>query len=315
MKLKSIDIGGVKTPNNVFLAPMAGYTEFAFRGICAGLGAGLTFTEMVSAKGLVYGSRGTAPLLYTHANEKITAVQLFGSEPEYVEKAACSKEIEPFDIIDLNMGCPVPKVFKNGEGSALMNDVSKAEKIVAAAVASGKPVTVKMRLGVERGDFTAVKLARAAENAGAALVTVHGRYRPDYYSGEVDFEKIAQVKNAVSIPVIANGGVFTAEDADKLVEQSGADGVMIARGALYNPELFAELSGNACAFTRKQIIRMHIDALLTKFDDKYVAVTMRKTLHCYLKGAGCGKEIRTAFVTAESTAQIKELLDKVFPEK
>lgn len=312
MLLKKVKIGGATAENNVFLAPLAGYTDFAFRGLCSKLGAGLTFTEMVSAKGLIYKNRGTRELLFTAGNEKITAVQIFGSDPEVMRAAAESDELALFDIIDINMGCPVPKIYNNGEGSALLNDLPLAEKIIAAMAKSGKNITVKIRLGTERGKPVAAEFARAAENAGAAMITVHGRYRPDYYSGEVEYGEIAAVKRAVNIPVIANGGVFTAADADKLQAETGADGVMLARGAFYNPFLFSYLTGTATELTLKDFIIKHLDMLASKFSDGYAAVNFRKIMPCYLKNVKCDKKLKVAFTACKTTAEIKALLDEVF---
>lgn len=312
MKLKSVNIGGKITKKNVFLAPLAGYTDFAFRSLCSSLGAGLTFTEMVSAKGLAYKNKGTKELLYTYGNENITAVQIFGSEPEIMKQAALSEELAPFDIIDVNMGCPVPKIYNNGDGSALLNDIRLAEKIVNAISSSGKTVTVKIRLGTERGKCVATEFAKAIEAAGAAMVTVHGRYRPDYYSGEVDFKAIESVKNAVKIPVIANGGVFTASDADILLEETGADGIMLARGALQNPFLFSELTGVETSLSLKDFIIKHVLILKEKFDDRYVAVNFRKIMPNYLKGVQCDKSKKIAFTKCVSTDEILSLLDEIF---
>ncbi len=312
MKLKSVNIGGKQTKNNVFLAPLAGYTDFAFRSLCASLGAGLTFTEMVSAKGLVYKNKGTKELLYTYGNEELTAVQIFGSEPEIMKQAALSEELAPFDIIDINMGCPVPKIYNNGDGSALLNDISLAEKIIKAVSSTGKTVTVKIRLGTERGKCVAAEFAKAAENAGAKMITVHGRYRPDYYSGEVDFSAIENVKKSVKIPVIANGGVFTVADADILYERTGADGIMLARGALQNPFLFSDLTGTKTSLTLKDFIIKHISILKEKFDDRYIAVNFRKIMPNYLKGVPCDKLKKIAFTKCVSTDEILSLLDEIF---
>lgn len=312
MTLKKIKIGGVTAENNVFLAPLAGYTDFAFRSLCSGLGAGLTFTEMVSAKGLVYKNRGTKELLYTAGNEKITAVQIFGSDPAVMREAAASEELSSFDIIDINMGCPVPKIFGNGEGSALLDNMPLAEKIISAVAKEGKNVSVKIRLGTERGKCVAKEFSKMCEGAGASLVTVHGRFRPDYYSGEVDYGAIADVKNSVKILVVANGGVFTEQDADKLMDKTGADGVMIARGAFYNPFLFSSLTGTETDLTLKEFIIKHIDLMKEKFDDRSVAVGFRKIMPCYLKNVKCDKKLKVAFTSCESTVRLKELIGEVF---
>ena len=243
MKIKSVDIGRLSTKNNIFLAPLAGFTDFSLRSICYDLGAGLCFTEMVSAKGLTYNNQNTKELLLTADNEYIKAVQLFGSEPDILRRACESRDLEKFDIIDINMGCPVPKVFNNGEGSKLLDNIPLAQSIVKECVKSGKTITVKMRLGTQRPNFAALDLAKAVEQAGASMVTVHGRYRDDYYRGEIDYDKIAQIKGALKIPVIANGNLFSVKDAELCLDKTGADGVMLARGALSKPWLFSEIQG------------------------------------------------------------------------
>lgn len=310
MKLKSLDIGRLSTKNNLFLAPLAGFTDFAFRSICYQMGAGLCFTEMVSAKGLLYNSEKTKDLLYTTPADYVKAVQLFGSEPDIMEKVCQSDDLKDFDIIDINMGCPVPKVFNNGEGCKLMADPELAGKLVAAAAKSGKEVTVKMRLGIERGKDLAVDLAKAVEQSGAKLITVHGRYRDDYYSGSSDYEKIAEVVSNVKIPVIANGGIFTAEDAELCMQKTGAAGIMLARGALSRPWLFSEIQGKTVK-DKKTVIKRHIDLLLEKFPDKYVAINMRKQMALYLSGLKDAKKYKIKAFEATSTKELKSIINEL----
>lgn len=209
MQLKKIKIGKLHTENNIFCAPLAGYTNAPFRDMCRAFGAGLTFTEMVSAKGLCYGSEKTEQLLYVSPDYSgIKACQIFGKEPYYMRKACESKALEPFDLVDINMGCPVPKIYKNGEGSALLNDLHLASEIIKECKKSGKYVSVKFRIGVDGEHIVSRDFATACEDAGADMITVHGRTRDKIYSGEVNFEEIAKAKKAVKIPVIANGGIF-----------------------------------------------------------------------------------------------------------
>lgn len=308
MQLKKIKIGGLETPNNVFVAPLAGYTNSPFRVLCQRLGAGLTFTEMVSAKGLYYGSENTSELLkITDGYSGIKAVQLFGSEPTYMLRAATSKEIEPFELIDLNMGCPVPKIFKNGEGSALLADVKKAQDLVKAAKQSGKPVSVKFRIGITEDNLITRDFAVAMEDAGADMISVHGRTRDKIYAGAVNFEEIAKAKSAVKIPVIANGGVFSATEGDELMEKTGADGVMLARGAMYNPFLIAELTGTPVT-DKKELILKQIDDCYNNYDYRYSTVTVRKMLAMYAKGAKQATKLRVALIACTTREQIVDIL-------
>ena len=204
-----IKIGKYETKNNVFLAPLAGYTNYPFRLLCKGYGAGLCFTEMVSAKGLKYGSENTKELLYTTEQEGLSAVQIFGSDPDIMRLACESKDLEAFPIVDINMGCPVPKIYKNGEGSALLENPRLAEKIVLECVKSGKEITVKFRIGIDEKRLVTTEFAKRMAGAGASLLTIHGRTKDKIYSGEVNTEEIAKAVQAVDIPVIANGGIFS----------------------------------------------------------------------------------------------------------
>ena len=310
MKIKSVDIGRLSTKNNIFLAPLAGFTDFSLRSICYDLGAGLCFTEMVSAKGLTYNNQNTKELLLTADNEYIKAVQLFGSEPDILRRACESKDLEKFDIIDINMGCPVPKVFNNGEGSKLLDNIPLAQSIVKECVKSGKTITVKMRLGTQRPNFAALDLAKAVEQAGASMVTVHGRYRDDYYRGEIDYDKIAQIKGALKIPVIANGNLFSVKEAELCLDKTGADGVMLARGALSKPWLFSEIQGIPVE-NKKEVINRHIDLLLTKYSDQRVAVILRKQMALYVLGQRDAKKYKQQAFEATSTKELKQIINNL----
>ncbi|MFT4106345.1 MAG: tRNA dihydrouridine synthase DusB [Lacrimispora sp.] len=233
-------IGDVTFDNNLMLAPMAGVTDLPFRLLCREQGCGLAVTEMVSAKAILYKNRNTKELMEVAENEGPVALQLFGSDPEIMADIAAQVESGPYAFLDVNMGCPVPKIVNNGEGSALMTDIKLAERILTAMVkAVKKPVTVKFRKGFTEEDCNAVEFAKMAESCGVAAVAVHGRTRDQYYSGKADWHIIRKVKEAVAVPVIGNGDVFHPEDARALMEQTGCDGVMIARGAKGNPWIFS----------------------------------------------------------------------------
>lgn len=238
-----LTIGNVTLNNQLILAPMAGVTDLPFRLLCKEQGCGLLCTEMVSAKAILYHNKNTDALLEVREEERPVAVQLFGSDPGILSEMAKQIEDGPYDIIDLNMGCPVPKVVNNGEGSALMKNPKLVEEILTALVRTlKKPVTVKFRKGFHDQAVNAVEIARIAESCGVAAVAVHGRTREQYYSGKADWDIIRQVKEAVKIPVIGNGDIFTPEDAKNMLEETGCDGLMIARGAKGNPWIFQRVN-------------------------------------------------------------------------
>ena len=289
MRIKNLEFR-----NPFVLAPLAGITDKSMRSLCAEQGASLVYTEMVSGKGLWYGDRKTGTLLSIGENEGPVAFQLFGSEPEIMAFAA--KELRDRDnvLIDLNVGCPVPKIVKNGEGSALLKKPYVLFDVVCAMVKeAGKPVTAKIRMGFSRGENLAVETAKALEAAGAAAVTVHGRTREQYYEGKADWQVIADVKRAVNIPVIGNGDVNSGRDAVDMLEQTGCDGVMIARGALGNPWIFRDAialwKGNTLPpeptkAERVSMLLRHLDLVADDKGDRIAVREMRKHVGWYVKG-------------------------------
>jgi nifR3 family TIM-barrel protein len=308
MKLKQIQIGKLTTKNNVFLAPLAGYTNAVFRQMCYDLGAGLTFTEMVSAKGLYYKSENTKDLLkVTPRYQGIKACQIFGSDARYMRLAAESEHLKQFELIDINMGCPVPKIYKNGEGSALMNDLKRAAEIISECKKSGKYVSVKFRTGVDDKHIVTREFAKMCEDSGADMITIHGRTRDKIYSGDVNCDEIAAAKQAVKIPVIANGGIFSVADADELMDKTCADGVAVARGAMYNPFLFSELTGQQVA-DKKSVIKGQLDDTFSMYDERFATVYMRKMLAFYIKGIPNSNAVKLELFKADSKEKIEEIL-------
>ena len=317
MKLK---IGNVELDSPVALAPMAGVTDLPFRILCREQGCGLMCTEMVSAKALLYKNRNTKPLLETKPEERPVAVQLFGSDPDIMSEMALMLEEGPYDIIDVNMGCPVPKIVNNGEGSALMKNPKLAGEILSAMTRKlKKPVTVKFRKGFNDESVNAVEFAKMSEQSGAAAVAVHGRTREQFYSGKADWDIIRQVKEAVRIPVIGNGDIFTPQDAGRMMEETGCDGVMVARGAKGNPWIFRRIdhylkTGEVLPKPKpeevKQMILRHA-ALLAEFKGEYTAMReMRKHVSWYTAGYPHSAALRNDINLVETMEELQELVLK-----
>lgn len=312
MLQKRIKIGKFETENNFFLAPLAGFSDFAMREICINYGAGLTFTEMVSCKGILYDNENTKDLLYVSPSEKIKCAQIFGNDPDVMRRAIESEHLSNFDIIDINFGCPMPKIYNNGEGSAFLSNPSLAEKIVYECSKTGKPITCKMRIGLTDGKYVTEDFVKAVQNGGAQMITVHGRTRDKIYAGDPNYDEIAKAKKVATVPLIANGGIFTKLDAEVMMDRTGADGVMVARGALERPWIFAELLNKDVKIDKKELINGHIDRLLTRLDDKTVAVTFRKQLCLYIKGERNSAELKQKLFTYKDTASIKAEIEKFF---
>ena len=317
-----LTIGDVTLDNNVILAPMAGVTDLPFRLLCRRMGAGLVCMEMVSAKAIFYNNKNTEELLEIHPEEVPASLQLFGSDPEILADMAKRIEERPFSILDFNMGCPVPKVVNNGEGSALMKEPKLVEEILSALVkAVDKPVTVKIRKGFDEANCNAVEIARIAESCGVAAIAVHGRTREQYYSGRADWDIIRQVKQAVKIPVIGNGDVDSPERAGAMLDSTGCDGVMIGRAAQGNPWIFRDTVSFLETGTvppppdgqeTKRMILEHADFQL-QIKGEYTAVReMRKHLAWYTTGMPHSARFRQTINSLESFAELTRGVESIF---
>lgn len=318
--MKKLKIGNVELANPYILAPMAGVTDLPFRLLCKEQGAGLLCMEMVSAKAIQYNNKNTKALLEIHPEEMPVSLQLFGSDPDIISEIAKQIEELPFAILDINMGCPVPKIVRNGEGSALMNQPKLVHEIVRkTARAIQKPVTVKIRKGFDDGSINAVEIAKIIEDAGGAAVAVHGRTREQYYSGKADWDIIRQVKEAVTIPVIGNGDVDSGESALAIMKETGCDGVMIGRGAQGNPWIFSELLSyeqhgvmpeRPSKEALKNMMLRHA-RLQIQYKGEYLGVReMRKHVAWYTTGLPNSAKLRGEINAVESYEELVTLLEK-----
>lgn len=320
--MKELTIGNVTLSNNIILAPMAGVSDLPFRVLCSEMGAGMVCMEMISAKAIMYNNRNTEGLLEIHPDETKVSLQLFGNDPGIIAYQASRIEDRPYDILDINMGCPVPKVVNNGEGSALLKNPILVGEIVEAVVKqTHKPVTIKIRKGFDEEHINAPEIAHVAEESGASAVTVHGRTREQYYSGEADWDVIARVKDRVKIPVIGNGDVVDGPTAERMMQQTGCDGVAIGRAAQGNPWIFREVlhyleTGESLprpsGEERYEMIKRHA-ALNLEYKGEYTGIReMRKHLAWYSSGITGGAAMRRRINEMESMEDIINIAGELF---
>lgn len=313
--MNDLKIKDLKLANNLILAPLAGVTDVTFRTICKEFGVALTFTEMISAKGLMYDNKNTCELLKTSEIEKPVGVQLFGSDKDIMASEAVKIQ-DKFNIIDINMGCPVPKIVKNGEGSALMLDMKLASQIIdKVATSVNIPVSVKFRKGFNDKNINAVDFAKMAEDSGASMITIHGRTREEFYRGKADWNIIREVKSNVSIPVVGNGDVYTREDYKRIIEETGCDAVMIARGTLGNPwlieEILKDIDIEVTNQMKKEMALKHTKMLIEELGEERAMIEIRKHVIWYMKNMPNSAKLRESISRVNTYEELYENLSKI----
>lgn len=306
MKIKDLDF----STNPIILAPMAGVTDVGFRAVCSQFGADATVTEMLSARAMEHNPKKTEFMILTTDEEKIKIAQIFGHEVDFMERATKNPLLEKFDSIDINMGCPAPKIVKNGEGSALMNDLPLASKIISACKnATNKPVSIKFRKGSKSENY--LEFAKMCEDSGADFVTFHARTVAQGYSGKADLEAIAKVKASLKIPVIGNGDVTDSASYEKML-QTGVDGVMVGRGAMGHPWIFSILKGKNEEIDKFEVVKKHIDILREHFDENWLKLYMRKHFLWYACDLPMSSSVRLKLATCDDIDACLEILRESF---
>ena len=311
MKIKNIEF-----KNNLILAPMADITDVAFRSLAVESGADAGVTELISAKAIVFGNEKTFQMLGTADNEKIKIVQLFGNEPEIMAKACVDHHLEKFDIIDINMGCPAPKIVKNGQGAALMKNMELASEIIKACVkATNKPITVKFRSGWDNDHINAVEFAKMCEKSGASAITIHARTKEQAYGGKADLDVIKAVVNAVNIPVIGNGDVCDKKSFEYMMQYTGCSAVMVGRATLGKPYVFKEILGGVEEKPQLYFIKKHIELLREYFPENFVVKHMRKHILWYVKNERNATKLRVKIVNEPTLDGVVTLLEDFYANK
>lgn len=301
----------LKLDNNIVIAPMAGYSDVGFRSICCDFGSGATFTEMLSAQAMLYGNKKTQDMTFRYPTEKCVIAQIFGNDPIVMARAVGNPILDGFEGIDINMGCPAPKVVKNGEGSALLKNLPLAERIIQACKkeAGMRPLSVKVRLGFNENNIT--EIAKMCEESGADFITVHGRTTKQMFAGEVDYDSIAKAKQSVSIPVFGNGNVTDKHSYEKMLS-TGVDGIMIGRGVVGKPWLIADLLGKPYAISPIEAIKKHVEILRKYYPEQWIVLFMRKHFIAYASAFKGGAKSKIALSTSQSIDESLNILQELY---